>query len=614
MNSYELDLTKATNENKHLQGLIEDLPQNVFFNKVLCGCGGTQLALANDNPYVIIVPTTDPILSKKALKTTNPERLPHDILWVYDNIKVETIVEYINKGGIKIFSTYHSLPKILSALYKSIKTPKDFQLLVDEAHMLTEGDDKDFMHSEINYILQVFSKFKSYCFMTATPFPRECFPEQIINIPLVTAKWNPNVIVQTKILAQKIEGKFNDYILNIAIQHLEGEKEGNAYFFYNSVEAISQIAYKLIESGICSPKDIRIIASKKNTQYIKKYVHNSLEIEDVTTKPKKLNFITARSFEGSDIYDEMGVTYVCADGKKKHTRLEIHTKIPQIINRIRNSKFNHTVYLLYRTAYIPTGMTLLEYIAYIDEQIAKAKRQLEELKTLSKDLTELIDKERLETNEFMTKDEHNNFIPNYNAGKRGRALYASTNVIYSSYANNNLTQQTNISTDLMTILHAGGNTTEFKLPEGLTKIKLGGKKANFTKMCKDYILALETKNKESIEFIEAYDEIFIIARTEFGVSNISDHLSAISYQRHRLESRLNIQKACNNSQLIDNIKTSFTIGQTYSKNQIKKKIQNVYNKENVKKTATAAQIQNYFEVKSTTNSKGESCFKIIREL
>ena len=133
--------------------------------------------------------------------------------------------------------------------------------------------------------------------MTATPFPRECFPEQIIHLPLVTAKWNPEVVVQTEIIAQQIEGKFNDYILNVAIQHLNGTKEGNAYLFYNSVEGISQIAHKLIAAGLCKPEDIRIIASKKNSSYVKKYVHVSLEIEDVTTKPKKLNFITARSFE-----------------------------------------------------------------------------------------------------------------------------------------------------------------------------------------------------------------------------------------------------------------------------------------------------------------------------
>lgn len=316
---------------------------------------------------------------------------------------------------------------------------------------------------------------------------------------------------------------------------------------------------------------------------------------------------------GCDIYDEEGVTYICADGKKKHTRLEIHTKIPQIINRIRNSKFNDTVYLLYKTAYIPTNMTLAEYIKYIDEQIAKAKRQVEEIQTLSDDLKELLDNVVLETNEFMTKDENNVLIPNYNAGKRGMALYASTHTTYSSYAKGNITHNT-VKTNLMTILHAGGNTQEFTIPEGVMKIKLGGKKANFTKMCKDYIKALDTKDKAAIEFIENYDDIFVAAKKEFGAANLNEHLSAISYQRGRLESRLSIQKACNTAQLTDNIKKSFLIGNLYTKTQIKKKIQDIYDKEGITKTATAAQIKTYFEVKDTTNAKGENCFKIIRRL
>ena len=316
---------------------------------------------------------------------------------------------------------------------------------------------------------------------------------------------------------------------------------------------------------------------------------------------------------GCDIYDEDGVTYICADGKKKHTRLEIHTKIPQIINRIRNSKFNHTVYLLYKTAYIPTSMTLTEYIKYIEEQIAKAKRQIEEIKKMSSDVKELLDSSALETNEFMTKDENNELVPNYNAGKRGRALYASTHSTYSSYANGSISH-TRVETSLMVILHAGGNTKEFTTPEGVMKIKLGGKKANFTKMCKDYIKALDTKDKVAIEFIENYDDIFIAAKKEFGAASLNEHLSAISYQRCRLESRLNIQKACNNAQLTDNIKKSFLIGNLYTKIQIKKKIQAVYDKEGIIKTATAAQIKTYFEVKDAKNSKGENCFKIIRKL
>lgn len=607
-----LNLTHATQETKYLASLIEDLPQNVFFNKVICGCGGTQLALTNDKPYVIVVPTTDPILSKKNQSETNPEKYPHGVLWVYGTITVKQIIDYLDNGGVKIFSTYHSLYKVMEAFKSSTKRTNQFQFLIDEAHMLTEGDDKDFMHNEINYVLQVFKEFKSYCFMTATPFPRDCFPEQIMDIPLVTAEWNPTVVTQTVIKAQQVDGKFNDYVLNIAIQYINKEIDGNAYFFYNSVEAISQIAAKLIKSGICTKDDIRLIVSKKNSAYVKKYIGSDVEIEDVTTGAKKLNFITARCFEGADIYDEEGRTYVCADGQKKHTRLEIHTKVPQIINRIRNSKYNNEVYMLYRTSYIPVGMSLPEYKVYIEQQVAKVGRQLKEIETVSAELKELINQNLLETNEFITRDLQNNLIPNVNAGKRGIALYASQTTTYSSYSNSSISHQ-NVDNNLIKIMFEGGNTNQFTLPDGVNKIKLGGKKANFTKMCKEYIEALNSKDHEAVEFIETYDDIFKHARKEFGKA-IEDHFSAVSWRRHTLEVRLNIQKGANSEMLRQDILSSFNIGFLYTKDAVKKKIQNMYDASNVKKTAKATTIKEFFEVKDAKNSDGDNCFKIIRKI
>ena len=159
--------------------------------------------------------------------------------------------------------------------------------------------------------------------------------------------------IQT-LVAQKIEGKFNDYICQIALEHIDGRRTGDPFFFYNSVEAIAIVAKKLIDSKICTPSDIRIIAADKNDSYLKKYANNALFIEstkDCKINPKKITFVTAKAFEGCDIEQEEGVTYICADGRKKHTRLEIHTKIPQIVNRIRNSKYKDTAYLLYTTSF-----------------------------------------------------------------------------------------------------------------------------------------------------------------------------------------------------------------------------------------------------------------------
>ena len=604
-----LDLNHASKDKRHLSNLIEDLPQDCFFNKVLCGAGGTHLALTNEKPYVIIVPATDLILSKQAQKDT----YPYEVLFLYGNKSVADIETFIDNGGKKIMSTYHSLPKILRAFETTDKKARDFQLLVDEAHMLTEGDDKDFMHDEINIILQTYQNFKSHCFMTATPFPRECFPDQIIDIPLITAEWNKDVISTVNVIAQQITTKFTDYVAKICIDHLENTKEGNAYFFYNSVEAISQVCYKLIKAGYCTVDDIRIIAADKNSAYIQKYVHKDLIIENVTTEPKRLNFLTAKAFEGCDIFDEEGITYVCADAKKKHTRLEIHTKIPQIVNRIRNSKYNEEVYLLYTKSFITTNGSKSQYLRQVAESVEKASAQSIEIATASANIKELLNYELLETSEYFTKDLEGNFIPNRNAGKRALAMWESANQTYAVFDNNNNINKVEVRTPIINLMVDGGNTTQFVLPDGLEKIKLGGKKANFTKMCKEYLEALETKNKEVIDFIENYDEIFKLARTTFK-SNIESDFSAVGYRRSVIEERLNIQTSCNDDKLVASIKDIFKTNRVYTKEDIKTKLQALYDREGIKKKATATAIKKWFVVKPTTDANNANCFKIIKKL
>lgn len=58
---------------------LPDLPHNCIFNKVITGCGATTIALFNNEPYVISVPTTELITNKTGLVeagsaiVTNPE-------------------------------------------------------------------------------------------------------------------------------------------------------------------------------------------------------------------------------------------------------------------------------------------------------------------------------------------------------------------------------------------------------------------------------------------------------------------------------------------------------------------------------------------------------------
>ena len=53
-------------EIKEKDGYLDmtDLPHDCIFNKVRTGCGGTTIALRNEENYVIAVPTTELIINK----------------------------------------------------------------------------------------------------------------------------------------------------------------------------------------------------------------------------------------------------------------------------------------------------------------------------------------------------------------------------------------------------------------------------------------------------------------------------------------------------------------------------------------------------------------------
>ncbi|MCB1711423.1 MAG: DEAD/DEAH box helicase family protein [Candidatus Riesia sp.] len=600
MNHIELDLTKAKN---YMSEVLDDLPQNCMFNKVLCGAGGTHMALTNDKPYVVLVPYIELIKSKLNQTDKYPNIQP-----IYGEISNQEIKKALDNGCTKFMSTYHGLRRIIEIFGEQVA---NFQLLVDEAHMLTEGDDKDFMHNEINYLLQSYTKFKSFCFMTATPYEEESIPEQLQTLPLIKAKWADLGV--TALVAQRIEGKFNDYICQIALEHMDGRRDGDPFFFYNSVEAIAIIAKKLIDSKICEPLDIRIIAADKNDSYLKKYANKDLTISstyECKNDPRKINFVTAKAFEGCDIEQSSGVTYICADGRKKHTRLEIHTKIPQIVNRIRDSKYKDVAYLLYTTSFTRDCKTKEEFKEVIKQNMIRVDRVLAEIKKLSDDSSAYLNMEMLDSDEFITKDLNNEMILNPNAGKRALSQWASANQLffYNTLCEQHITNVRSRST-LIEILNEPNPVEFFKPPAGTDKIKLGGKVANFKKLCKDYITAIESGDIESRNFIEDFSPIFAEARRVFRANLIED-ITASAMQQTRLQQRIDVHnQAC--SKMID-IKNNlrFNINDFYTIQEVKDEIQSVYDKFNIKKKAKSTEIEIWFNVKKTIKN-GISGYSIL---
>jgi hypothetical protein len=157
------------------------------------------------------------------------------------------------------------------------------------------------------------------------------------------------------------------------------------------------------------------------------YIHPDLKIESTVDcgegeKKRKINFVTATAFEGCDIYQREGVTYVCANRSKTNTKLEIHTKIPQIVNRIRNSIYKDKAYRLYTEPLTKGCQTKKEFLSKTRKEIAKAKYLIRDIGRVPKRVQPYISKRQLNTHEYLMLNDKREYILNPNAKKRFKSV------------------------------------------------------------------------------------------------------------------------------------------------------------------------------------------------
>ena len=80
-------------------------------------------------------------------------------------------------GIKKIICTYDKIDKLVEFI-----NPKEFKLLIDEYHNFLKQ--YSFRDKAINGVLAHFKEFKSYCFLSATPIPKDLKPSIFNGIPL----------------------------------------------------------------------------------------------------------------------------------------------------------------------------------------------------------------------------------------------------------------------------------------------------------------------------------------------------------------------------------------------------------------------------------------------
>lgn len=214
----EYDIVDLTNSLK-LSDIMESLPKNCIFLKGKPGCGGTTLALHSSEKYLILMPYISNVKNKE---------VSEEGAFVYTGNYSQ-----ITHGVTKICATYESL----STLIRLIK-PSEWNLVVDEYHILCNS--YNLRQEAFQAIKDNFNKFKSYCFMSATP-PAKVLGFlkflKIIKLNWIgysyTIKWVDRCLSLQKYLKQ------NSFYIEKASG--QNEEKCNHFIFYNSVRGIEKI-------------------------------------------------------------------------------------------------------------------------------------------------------------------------------------------------------------------------------------------------------------------------------------------------------------------------------------------------------------------------------------
>ena len=329
---------------------LEDLPHNCIFNKVVTGCGGTTVVLQNAEDYVIAVPTTELIINKTYITMAGISKRdyngirPFGLFGRFDDAAERKLKDYLNCSGTKkIMCTYDKVPRLMEYI-----TPSNNELLIDEYQCLLKA--YSYRQKAIDGVLDNFRKFKSYCFMSATPILPDFKPDCLKDVKEIQADWGE--LDRMKVELRQTNKPYtmaaniiNEYRLH-RFYELDGHKSTEAFFFINSVRDIAAI----LKHCNLRNDEVRIICAD-NDENREKLI--GYDISNSRSDNKMFNFITSKSFEGADYFSETGICFVVSSASNPHTQASIDTDIPQIAGRIRtkeNPFRNHLVHI-FNTSY-----------------------------------------------------------------------------------------------------------------------------------------------------------------------------------------------------------------------------------------------------------------------
>jgi hypothetical protein len=575
---------------------FEDLPSGYRLNKVKTGCGGTSVALEHPRKYVIAMPYTEVIKSK--MHWCEQKKIPAVPVFFESGATDEDIY-----AANKIMVTYDSLPRVVIALGDRVK---EFKILVDEYHLLTKSG--DFRYKAVNRLLGLYMEFGEYVFMTATPVELKYLPDAIKDIPEAIVHWED--IVQVT-LNYTILGGDDLYpaVAGIAYRHSTGERPGNCYFFLNSVRSIIMIIQYLLNAGI-GKEDIRIICSDTddNNYYLEKGLGRNFRIETVIDPPKKINFITSKAFEGVDFLDKQGVTYIISDGVKGHTKYDILTTVPQIIGRIRDTRYDNQAHVIFSPSEYFSRTSEAEYSKFILGKLSEAQEYVRRYEGESNPMIRQSLYKMAISNRYLVINDEGGIEVNDTARKAEMSNFAA---MHTTYYIRRTKDGVIIQREGSRIHDINGIPYKFNSIPGsaivlsrLDAFALGAAKMNFIEMCDIYHshrisrFGITTEEDDrKVKLIEKLNPLIPEAFKTLGY----DKIRSLRYNQKNIKAEiLKSSRYAKFYQIRELLDTRvYATGRFITRQKIKADLQIVYDRLDLDRTAKATDLGKIFKVRGS---------------
>ncbi len=376
--------------------------------------------------------------------------------------------------------------------------------------------------------------------------------------------------------------KPTQYIVKECRKVLDNDLPHNLHIFVNSVEFIA----KVIDFAKLTPEQVKVVCSTSgaNGENNQRKLGKDYPIGQPSDPVCKINFYTSTCFEGCDIYDENGVTFIVSDGNKSNTLLDISTLFTQICGRLRDSRYKGEIVHVYSTTKYSREVTLDEFTASTKKVLAEAESYADEINKLS-ETTRIKTLSKIKyINEQYVRIEDNRLVVDKNLANMDIVNFKICRHIYRTYVN--LTDE---------LRRNGYTITRHTFSDIMEKIEdKANARVTFKELFDEYH---RLKTTEPFFSLESHEDLCAQIAVKYPlVKQAYEDLGtakvqALKYHVGNIKRELaKRQPAPTEYKIVKMINTTFQKQSPIAKSKVKELLQGIYDDLGIKQTAKAADL------------------------